>query len=113
MTAQATAATATDAFVADWEGRHRTHESRPADPHGFLAITNLHWLTGAPQRFPDAPWSWSTAAAEGVSVDFNRAANLPCAYTDLATRPSPPGENRLPVAIEADEQLPYEHRRTR
>ena len=43
-----------------------------------------------------------------VSLDFNRAVNLPCAYTDLATCPLPPAENRLPVAIEAGEQIPYE-----
>ncbi|WP_329371182.1 DUF1684 domain-containing protein [Streptomyces sp. NBC_00669] len=41
-----------------------------------------------------------------VLVDFNRAANLPCAYTDLATCPLPPAENRLPVAIEAGEKTP-------
>ena len=34
--------------------------------------------------------------------------NLPCAYTDLATCPLPPAENRLPVAVEAGEQIPYE-----
>lgn len=41
-----------------------------------------------------------------VVVDFNRAVNLPCAYTDLATCPLPPAENRLPVAVEAGEQTP-------
>jgi uncharacterized protein (DUF1684 family) len=48
-------------------------------------------------------------AADGsVQLDFNRAVNLPCAYTDLATCPLPPAENRLPVAIEAGEKIPYE-----
>jgi len=48
-------------------------------------------------------------AADGsVLVDFNRATNLPCAYTDLATCPLPPAENRLPVAVEAGEKIPYE-----
>jgi hypothetical protein len=48
-------------------------------------------------------------AADGtVTLDFNRAVNLPCAYTDLATCPLPPSENRLPVAVEAGEQIPYE-----
>ncbi|WP_042417993.1 DUF1684 domain-containing protein [Streptacidiphilus anmyonensis] len=47
--------------------------------------------------------------AEGrVLVDFNRAINLPCAYTDLATCPLPPAGNRLPVAVEAGERIPYE-----
>ncbi|WP_427134860.1 DUF1684 domain-containing protein [Pseudarthrobacter sp. S9] len=53
-----------------------------------------------------------TVAAPGpdgtVALDFNRAVNLPCAYTDVATCPLPPAENRLPVAIEAGEQIPYE-----
>ena len=48
-------------------------------------------------------------AADGTAMlDFNRAVNLPCAYTDLATCPLPPAENRLPVAVEAGEQIPNE-----
>ncbi|WP_203996645.1 DUF1684 domain-containing protein [Virgisporangium aurantiacum] len=48
--------------------------------------------------------------ADGVVVlDFNRATNLPCAYTEFATCPLPPPENRLPVAVEAGEKIPYEH----
>jgi uncharacterized protein len=262
-----------DSFAAEWQDWHRQHELRLADPHGFLAITSLHWLTETPQRFADAPGTWLTefgevivildsgqelvidgtpmrgrhsfgiiaerdginavwgdavievakrggynivrprhpntalragftgtpayapdpswavagryvafdaprpttvgAAVEGlehvydapgqidfevdgqslsltafaghepgtlsvlftdatsgvttyaanrvvavtapaangtVVIDFNRATNLPCAYTDLATCPLPPAENRLPVAIEAGEQIPHERR---
>ncbi|MET8116247.1 DUF1684 domain-containing protein [Streptomyces prasinus] len=260
-----------DAFTHAWEEWHRGQEARLAAPHGFLAITGLHWLAEEPQRFPDAPGTWATgsdgvtvvlgggeellvdgvvvrgehrfgvlperggvdavwgdavievakrgghdivrprhpraplrtaftgtpayaphprwavtarytpfdvprpttvgAAVEGlehvydapgrvefvmdgralaltafsghapgsllvlftdatsgtttyaanraltldppsadgtVILDFNRATNLPCAYTDLATCPLPPAENRLPVAIEAGEKIPYE-----
>jgi len=43
-----------------------------------------------------------------VTLDFNRAVNLPCAFTDFATCPLPPAENRLPIAIEAGEKTPYE-----
>lgn len=43
-----------------------------------------------------------------VVLDFNRAVNLPCAFTDLATCPLPPAENRLAVAIEAGERIPFE-----
>ncbi|MFJ8861762.1 DUF1684 domain-containing protein [Streptomyces sp. NPDC102451] len=258
-------------FVKDWEQWHREHEEVLAGPHGFLAITSLHWLSADPTRFEDAPGAWSTtpdgvvvelaegeeltvdgvavsgrydfgvigereslypgfgdavievakrgghdilrprhpgnalrtaftrtpayapdprwvrtgrfvpfdapravtvgAAVEGlehvydspgqvefeldgtvhrltafngraagsltvlftdatsgvttyaanrslpvaapdaegrVTLDFNRAANLPCAYTDLATCPLPPAENRLPVAIETGEKIPLE-----
>jgi uncharacterized protein (DUF1684 family) len=265
-----TATDTLDSFTADWQDWHRAREAALTDPHGFLAVTGLHWLTGSPQRFPDAPGEWSTdpdgvtvalaageelevdgrtvrgvhrfdpiperggitagwgdavvevarrgghdivrprhpgnplrtahtgtpaypprpewsvpgryvpfpeprpttvgAAVEGlehvyeapgrveftlagrplaltafpghapgtltvlftdatsgvttyaanrslqlrpepdgtVVVDFNRATNLPCAYTDLATCPLPPAENRLPVAVEAGEKIPSE-----
>jgi uncharacterized protein len=43
-----------------------------------------------------------------VALDFNRAVNLPCAFTDFATCPLPPLENRLLIAIEAGEKIPYE-----
>ncbi|PJJ62127.1 DUF1684 domain-containing protein [Compostimonas suwonensis] len=43
-----------------------------------------------------------------VTLDFNRAVNLPCAYTDFATCPLPPAENRLPIGIEAGEKTPSE-----
>jgi uncharacterized protein (DUF1684 family) len=260
-----------DVFARAWADWHRKHEARLADPHGFLAVTALHWLTGTPQRFDGEPGAWSTgpdgvevvldpgeeltldgvplagrysfgvvperggvlatygdtvleiakrgghdilrprhpdnplrarfrgtpayepdprwvvpgryvpfdeprpttvgAAVDGllhvydapgrvefeldgqplaltafpgkepgslmvlftdatsgvttyaahrslslgvpdpdgsVTLDFTRAANLPCAYTDLATCPLPPAENRLPVAVEAGERIPYE-----
>jgi uncharacterized protein (DUF1684 family) len=38
-----------------------------------------------------------------VQLDFNRAINPPCAYTDFSTCPLPPPENRLPVFIRAGE----------
>ena len=42
-----------------------------------------------------------------VTLDFNRATNPPCAYTDFATCPLPPPENHLAVRVEAGEQRPY------
>jgi uncharacterized protein (DUF1684 family) len=42
----------------------------------------------------------------GVTIDFNRTVNLPCAFTAYATCPLPPAENRLPVAVEAGERTP-------
>lgn len=41
-----------------------------------------------------------------VTLDFNRASNLPCSFTDYATCPVAPAENRLSVAIEAGEKNP-------
>ncbi|WIB79044.1 DUF1684 domain-containing protein [Curtobacterium sp. MCPF17_002] len=45
-------------------------------------------------------------ASGATTIDFNRATNLPCAYTEHATCPLPPAENRLEVAVEAGERLP-------
>lgn len=39
-----------------------------------------------------------------VVIDFNRATNPPCAYTDFATCPLPPSRNHLSVAIKAGEK---------
>jgi len=40
-----------------------------------------------------------------IILDFNRAQNWPCAYTNYATCPLPPKENKLPIAIEAGEMI--------
>ncbi|QNI05025.1 DUF1684 domain-containing protein [Mycobacterium kubicae] len=44
--------------------------------------------------------------AGAVTLDFNRASNLPCSFTDFATCPVAPAENRLPVAVAAGEKNP-------
>jgi uncharacterized protein (DUF1684 family) len=40
---------------------------------------------------------------ETVVLDFNKAVNPPCAFTQYATCPLPPRQNRLRVAVEAGE----------
>ncbi|KUL27674.1 DUF1684 domain-containing protein [Actinoplanes awajinensis] len=62
-------------FEQQWTQWHDGHEKRRADPHGFLAITGLHWLTGTPQRFPDAPGEWSTGP-DGVLVTLSDGEEL-------------------------------------
>jgi len=43
--------------------------------------------------------------AEGyITIDFNKAYNPPCVFTDFATCPLPPKENILPFRIEAGEK---------
>lgn len=41
-----------------------------------------------------------------VTLDFTRAVNLPCAFTEFATCPLPPAGNHLPFAVEAGEKTP-------
>jgi hypothetical protein len=40
-----------------------------------------------------------------VELDFNKAENPPCVFTDYATCPLPPPQNRLTLAVEAGEKL--------
>ena len=40
-----------------------------------------------------------------VEIDFNKAENPPCVFTDYATCPLPPPQNRLPLAVTAGEQM--------
>lgn len=45
-------------------------------------------------------------ANDNWSIDFNFAQNYPCSYTDFATCPIVPLENRLAVSVEAGEKTP-------
>jgi len=45
--------------------------------------------------------------ADRIEVDFNKAFNPPCAFTNFATCPLPPQQNRLTLAVDAGE-LKYE-----
>ncbi len=42
---------------------------------------------------------------DGTTVlDFNKAYNPPCAFTEFATCPLPPAQNALPIAVRAGEK---------
>ncbi|WP_457946995.1 DUF1684 domain-containing protein [Pseudarthrobacter sp. alpha12b] len=75
---------------------------------GSLSVLFTDQTSGTTTYAANRSLSVVPAADGSVLLDFNRAVNLPCAYTDLATCPLPPAENRLPVAIEAGEKTPYE-----
>jgi len=62
-------------FARQWVHWHEEREATLAAPHGFLAITNVHWLEDSPQRFADAPGVWSTGDA-GVMVDLAEGEEL-------------------------------------
>lgn len=79
----------------------------PGDDALFLIFgdqTNRRESYGA-GRFLYAP-----APVNGKTVlDFNRATNPPCAFTQFATCPLPPRPNRLAVRVEAGEKRPVGH----
>jgi uncharacterized protein len=74
-----------DVFARAWADWHRKHEARLADPHGFLAVTALHWLTGTPQRFDGVPGAWSTGP-DGVEVVLDPGEELTLDGVPLAGR---------------------------
>ncbi|UXW86464.1 DUF1684 domain-containing protein [Microbacterium azadirachtae] len=59
---------AQDPFAREWDRWHDAHEERRADPHGFLAVTGLFWLTAEPRRFPGLPGEWFTGVTGPVVV---------------------------------------------
>lgn len=75
MTTSVENTTSQDDFVAAWQDWHRGHEARLSEPHGFLAVTGLHWPDETPQRFADAPGVWSTDA-DGVVVALDDGEEL-------------------------------------
>ena len=65
----------------------------------FADRTNRKQTYGA-GRFLYAP-----AAVDGITeVDFNKAYNPPCAFSEFSTCPLPPAENRLDLAVTAGEK---------
>jgi uncharacterized protein (DUF1684 family)/RimJ/RimL family protein N-acetyltransferase len=58
---------ATD-FATEWQGWHDAREARLRDPHGWLAITAIHWLAPEPQRFDDVPGEWSGGQGRATVV---------------------------------------------
>ncbi|MBO9554848.1 DUF1684 domain-containing protein [Cellulomonas sp.] len=54
-----TTTTDTDTFVADWQAWHDAREAYYRDPHGWVAITAIHWLTAEPVTLDGVPGRWS------------------------------------------------------
>ncbi|MEO6955066.1 MAG: DUF1684 domain-containing protein [Polyangia bacterium] len=67
--------------------------------------------TAGQGTYPSGRFLYTTAPDEAgnVDLDFNRAYNPPCAFTEYATCPLPPSQNRLPVAIEGGEKYIAHH----
>ncbi|MFI0479631.1 DUF1684 domain-containing protein [Actinomadura sp. 9N215] len=90
------------------EGRALALTAFPGHEPGSLVVLFTDATSGVTTYAANRSLHLSPDADGTVTLDFNRATNLPCAYTDLATCPLPPPENRLPVAVEAGEKIPHE-----
>ena len=91
---------------------HRAHFTHEGQDVTLLAT---HWKSGKPMFvIRDATAGLETYAAsrfligdpasDTITLDFNRAHNPPCAFTDFAICPLPPRENRLSFPIRAGER---------
>jgi hypothetical protein len=68
-------------------------------------------LTSNDATYPSGRFLYAPMPANGqVVLDFNKAENPPCAFTEFATCPLPPKQNQLPIRIEAGEKYSA-HRR--
>jgi uncharacterized protein (DUF1684 family) len=62
-------------------------------------------LTSRDSTYPAARFVYGEDVTESsIVLDFNKAINPPCAFTDFAVCPLPPPENLLPIRIEAGER---------
>jgi hypothetical protein len=64
--------------------------------------------TSGHESYAAARFLYAEQPADGGTtvVDFNRAYNPPCAFTEFSTCPLPPPSNRLDLRIEAGEKKP-------
>jgi hypothetical protein len=95
-----------------------THTARFSHDGHEVTLLATHWKGGKPMFvIRDATSGRETYAASRfligedatdteITLDFNRAFNPPCAFTDFAICPLPPRENILPFAVQAGELKP-------
>lgn len=67
--------------------------------------------TSGHESYPAARYLYAEYPDAGgkTIIDFNKTYNPPCAFTDFATCPLPPPQNRLDLAIRAGEKKPLKN----
>lgn len=91
----------------DWRGEGFSLTAFPGHSEGTLTVLFTDATSGLTTYAANRALVVGAPDEDGwTTIDFNQASNLPCAYTDFATCPLPPAENRLPIGIEAGEKTP-------
>ncbi|MBI5297100.1 MAG: DUF1684 domain-containing protein [Chloroflexi bacterium] len=86
-----------------WDGRQQRLDVEDAGDGLFVAFRDA---TNSKKTYPGGRYMLTGKPENGqVLIDFNKAYNMPCAYTLYATCTLPPMENRLSIPIEAGEQI--------
>ncbi len=78
-------------------------QGEPEDERFFVIFADQ---TNGPGTYEAGRYVWVDAPDEDgwVILDFNKAYNPPCVFTEFATCPLPPSQNRLDVAVTAGEK---------
>jgi uncharacterized protein len=100
-----TASPGTVVFVVDGRKYSLRMWKDSDDPANFFTAFADRTNGGATYGGGRFLWVDAPDADGWTVVDFNRAYNPPCVFTEYATCPLPPRENRLPFAIEAGERM--------
>lgn len=90
-------------LVFDIEGRQYRLDALDEGDKLFIIFADK---TNTTETYPSGRFLYvNKPDASGKTViDFNKAYNPPCAFTEFATCPLPPKENSLPVAVTAGEK---------
>jgi uncharacterized protein len=92
---------------------HRAHFHRDGQPVTLLATHGkadrpmfvIRDRTSGHETYPASRFLiGEELTADQITLDFNKAYNPPCAFTDFAICPLPPRENILPFAVRAGER---------
>jgi uncharacterized protein (DUF1684 family) len=63
-------------LVENWTAWHAERETLLREPHGWLSLVGLHWLTTTPDTYPDLPGSWHITDDHGVEITATAADRL-------------------------------------
>lgn len=73
---------------------------------GTRGVVAFRDATSGHESYPALRFVPVTISGTGATIDFNRAVNPPCAFTDFGTCPLPPPGNTLDVPVRAGERAP-------
>ena len=85
----------------------RTVELLPIDEGGDTLFFVLTDLTAGEETYEASRFLYAPRPKAGdgkIVLDFNKMQNPPCAFTQFATCPLPPKENRIPFRVPAGEK---------
>jgi uncharacterized protein (DUF1684 family) len=69
-------------------------------------VAQFRDTTNGALTYPAGRFLKAAAGPDGsVELDFNKAYNPPCAYTEFATCPLPPPQNRLDIPVLAGKKF--------